>query len=146
MSFRRAHDSTNIAQLVGRMIRLLLWLEGSVKMKFSTQSNYSCLTMTQKPWKQYLRRLRNPEAEEGVPTRVETSAEDYPRNPNCGPIFDLLRGLPNYSINRAPKMCDLKRALRLGGMLVHEGLDEDADDEMRDALTARLKELRDFHA
>jgi type III restriction enzyme len=41
---------------------------------------------------------------------------------------------------------DLKRALRLSGMLMQEGIDEDADEKLRLKLTDRLAELRDDYA
>ncbi len=91
-------------------------------------------------------RLRSPEAEEGVPTRVETATEEYARNLSLSEVFDYLKTLPTYSISRAPKMGEVKRALRLAGMLVHEGIDKEADETVRDVFTRKLKELRDAYA
>jgi type III restriction enzyme len=42
--------------------------------------------------------------------------------------------------------CDIKRALRLAGLLVHEGLNEDADEQLRETFLKKLKELRDKYA
>ena len=43
-------------------------------------------------------------------------------------------------------MTDLKRALRLSGMLMQEGIDEDADEQLRMKFTDKLAELRDGYA
>jgi type III restriction enzyme len=93
-----------------------------------------------------LKRLRNPDAGEGVPTRAETSATAYPRRPGIEDIFEHLQTLQTYTVNRVPKMAETKRVLRLAGMLVHEGINKDADQEVRNALTAKLRELRDKFA
>lgn len=61
-------------------------------------------------------------------------------------VFDHLGKLSTYSVNRAPKMSDLKRALRLAGMLVSTGIDTDADERVRGIFTAKLRELRDEYA
>jgi len=141
MSFRRAQDATSIAQLVGRMIRTPLARRiGSDEVLDTVElflPHYNADAL-----EGVLTRLRSPEAEEGVPTRVETSVAEYPRNPALDACFQRLEGLPTYSVDRAPRMGDVKRALRLAGMLVHKGIDKDADEEMREVLTARLRKLR----
>ncbi len=142
MSFRRAHDPTNVAQLVGRMIRTPLARRiGTIEVLDTVElflPHYNPETL-----QQVLNRLRNPDAEEGVATKVETSVEQYPRNPALAAVFERLRSLPTYSINRAPKMGEVKRALCLSGLLCLEGVNKDADDELRDVLTEKLRELRD---
>ena len=145
MSFRRVQDPTSIAQLVGRMIRtpLARRIESNEVLNtvelFLPHYDASALEGV-------LSRLRSPEAEEGLPTRIETLVVEYTRNPAFSDVFEYLNDLPTYSIERVPKMGDVKRALRLAWMLVHEGVDRDAFDMMRDALTKKLKELRDYYA
>ncbi len=39
------------------------------------------------------------------------------------------------------KMSEAKRALRLAGLLMHEGLNQDADEEMREIFLKKLKEM-----
>jgi type III restriction enzyme len=72
--------------------------------------------------------------------------EVYKRNAEFANLFAHLEELPTYSVSRAPKICDVKRALRLSGMLVLDGVDKNADDEMRDVLIKKLRELRDLYA
>jgi type III restriction enzyme len=90
--------------------------------------------------------LRNPEAHEGTGTTVTTQAVEYPRNPAFAEVFKHLATLKTYSVDRAPKMTDLKRALRLSGLLMQEGIAEDADEKMRLKLTDKLAELREAYA
>lgn len=145
MSFRRAQDPTSIAQLVGRMIRTPL----ARRIKNNEVLNTVEIFLPHydaKALEGVLSRLRSPEAEEGLSTRVETSVVEYARNPALPDVFEYLNELPTYSVERVPKMGDVKRALRLAWMLVHEGVDQDAYDMMRDALTKKLKDLRDYHA
>jgi type III restriction enzyme len=145
MSFRRAQDSTSIAQLVGRMIRTPLARRIGTDEALDTVElflpHYDSSAL-----EEVLKRLRNPEAEEGLGTRVETSTQAYPRNPAMGKIFDHLKTLPTYSINRVPKMSEVKRALRLAGLLVHEGVNPDADEQIRSIFLKKLKDLRDTYA
>lgn len=142
MSFRRAQEPTSIAQLVGRMIRTPL----ARRIKSNEVLNTVELFLPHydsEALEGVLSRLRSPDAEEGLPTRVETSAVEYPRNPALADVFKHLKALPTYAVSRAPKMGEVKRVLRLAGMLVHEGVNQNADEEMRDVLTKKLKELRD---
>lgn len=145
MSFRRAQDPTSIAQLVGRMIRTPLARRIESDEALNTVElflpHYDAEAL-----EGVLSRLRNPEAEEGVPARVETAAVAYSRNPTMAAVFKHLTTLPTYSVDRAPKMGDIKRALRLAGMLVHEGVHQDADEDLREVLTGKLRELRDAFA
>jgi hypothetical protein len=61
-------------------------------------------------------------------------------------VFEHLNTLPTYAVSRIPKMSEVKRALRLAGLLMHEGLNQDADEEMREIFLKKLKELRDKYA
>jgi type III restriction enzyme len=90
--------------------------------------------------------LRSPEEHDSTPSDVTTKAEEYPRNATYSEVFEHLATLKTYSINRAPKMGEIKRALRLAGLLVHDGLDQDADERLRTELTTMLKTLRDAYA
>lgn len=145
MSFRRAKDPTSIAQLVGRMIRTPLARRIDENEVLDTVDlflpHYDADAL-----EGVLSKLRSPDAEEGVPTRVETETVTYERDPAHAAVFDHLETLPNYAINRVPKMGNIKRVLRLAGLLVHEGIDLDADESAREKLTAKLRSLRDEYA
>ena len=140
MSFRRSVDATTIAQLVGRMIRTPL----ARRIESDEALNVVELFLPHYDTdnlENVLNALRNPEAHEGVPSTVTTQAVEYPRNPAFADVFDHLATLKTYSVDRAPKMTDLKRALRLSGMLMQEGIEENADEQLRLKLTDKLKEL-----
>lgn len=145
MSFRRAKDATAIAQLVGRMVRTPLARRIGTDEVLDTVElflpHFDADTL-----EEVLKRLRNPEAEEGVPTRVETSVQAYSRDPDMAGVFERLHKLPTYSVERVPKLSDVKRAMRLAGMLVHEEIDSGADDSVRSALVEKLNELADGFA
>lgn len=145
MSFRRAKDATAIAQLVGRMVRTPLARRIGTDEVLDTVELF-LPHFDSETLEEVLKRLRNPEAEESVPTRVETNVEAYPRDAEMGAVFEHLRKLPTYAVERVPKMSDVKRALRLAGMLVHEGIDSEADESTRAAFVERLKELSDGFA
>ncbi len=142
MSFRRAQDPTSIAQLVGRMIRTPL------ARRIETDEVLNTVDLFLPHYDEtaldgVLEKLRNPDEAEGPPSRAETDVVEYPSNPAVPDVFAHLKTLPTFSVERMPKMGDLKRALRLAGMLVHQGLNQDADERLRDTLTKKLKELRD---
>lgn len=142
MSFRRSVDATTIAQLVGRMIRTPL----ARRIERDEALNVVELFLPHYDTdnlENVLSALRNPEAHEGMPSDVTTQAVEYSRNPAFTNVFNYLATLKTYSVDRAPKMSDLKRALRLSGMHMQEGISEDADEQMRMKLTDKLAELRD---
>ena len=144
MSFRRSVDATTIAQLVGRMIRTPL----ARRIESDEALNVVELFLPHydtENLETVLNALRNPEAHEGVPSDVTTQAVEYPRNPAFTDVFKHLATLKTYSVGRAPKMTDLKRALRLSGLLMQEGIAEDADEQMRLKLTDKLAELREAY-
>lgn len=145
MSFRKSVDATTIAQLVGRMIRTPLARRIETDESLNTVDlflpHYDAQNL-----EKVLNSLRNPDAHEGAPSEVTTSAAAYPRNPAFADVFTHLSTLKNYSVGRAPKLSDLKRLLRLAGQLTLDGIDADADEETRGKLVEKLRELRDKYA
>ncbi|MEQ1828151.1 MAG: DEAD/DEAH box helicase family protein [Pirellula sp.] len=142
MSFRRSVDATTIAQLVGRMIRTPLARRIESDEALNTVELF--LPHYDKDnLDNVLNALRNPEAHDSAPSDVTTKAVEYARNPSFVDVFVHLAKLTTFSIDRAPKMTELKRALRLSGMLMQEGIDEDADETLRNVLTDKLDELRE---
>ena len=143
MSFRRAEDPTSIAQLVGRMVRTPLARRIGTNEVLDTVELF-LPHYNRDAVKAVLELLRNPT--DGLGIRAESSAETYPRNPAMAKVFEHLKTLPTYAVSRVPKMSEAKRALRLAGLLMHEGLNQDADEEMREIFLKKLKELRDKYA
>jgi type III restriction enzyme len=143
MSFRRAEDPTSIAQLVGRMVRTPLARRIGTNEVLDTVELF-LPHYNRDAVKAVLELLRNPT--DGLGIRAESSGETYQRNPALAKVFEHLKTLPTYAVSRVPKMSEAKRALRLAGLLMHEGLNQDADEEMREIFLKKLKELRDKYA
>lgn len=143
MSFRRAADPTSIAQLVGRMVRTPLARRIGTNEVLDTVELF-LPHYNREAVEKVLESLRNPT--EGLGVRAEIAAETYARNPAFVKVFEHLKSLPTYTVSRVPKMGEVKRALRLAGLLMHEGLNENADEEMREIFLKKLKELRDKYA
>lgn len=145
MSFRRSQETTSIAQLVGRMIRtpLARRIERDEVLNTVELSlpHYDTVAL-----EDVLQRLRSPDAEDGIATRAEAEAVTYLRDPGMADVFERLRTLPTYAVNRAPRMDDVKRALRLANLLSVDGIDDDANDDTRARFVAMLKALRDERA
>jgi len=143
MSFRRAEDPTSIAQLVGRMVRTPLARRIGTNEVLDTVELF-LPHYNREAVEKVLENLRNPT--DGLGVRAELAAETYGRNPEFAKVFAHLSTLPTYAVSRIPKMSEVKRALRLAGLLMHEGLNQDADEEMREIFLKKLKELRDKYA
>lgn len=142
MSFRRAQDPTSIAQLVGRMIRTPLARRVEKDEFLNTVSLY-LPHYDAKALDAVLAKLRNPDEHDGPQTEVTTKAVTYPVNSAFAEVHTFLQSLPTYTVVRAPVMGDVKRALRLAGLLVHDNIDSTADERLRELLTAAIKEHRD---
>ena len=143
MSFRRAEDPTSIAQLVGRMVRTPLARRIGTNEVLDTVELF-LPHYNREAVEKVLENLRNPT--DGLGVRAELAAETYGRNPAFAKVFEHLNTLPTYAVSRIPKMSEVKRALRLAGLLMHEGLNQDADEEIREIFLKKLKELRDKYA
>lgn len=140
MSFRTAEDPTSIAQLVGRMVRTPLARRIGTNEVLDTVELF-LPHYNRESVEKVLESLRNPT--EGLGVRAEIAVETYGRNPAFAKVFEYLKTLPTYSVSRVPRMTEVKRVLRLAGLLMHEGLNQDADEEMRGILLNKLRELRD---
>lgn len=143
MSFRTAEDPTSIAQLVGRMVRTPLARRIGTNEVLDTVELF-LPHYNREAVEKVLEGLRNPT--EGLGVRAEIAVETYGRNPAFANVFKHLESLPTYNVSRVPRMTEVKRALRLAGLLMHEGLNQDADEEMRDIFLKKLRELREAYA
>jgi type III restriction enzyme len=136
-------DPTSIAQLVGRMVRAPLARRIGTNEVLDTVELF-LPHYDREAVEKVLENLRNPT--DGLGVRAEIAAETYARNPAMTKVFEHLHTLPTYAVSRVPKMSEVKRALRLAGLLMHEGLNQEADEQMREIFLKKLKELRDNYA
>lgn len=132
MSFRRANDPTNIAQLVGRMVRTPLARRVETSETLNSVSLY--LPYYDEPaLDAIIKRLSQPDAEEGIGIEVskESAIAEYSKDASKAALFEVLAELPSYSIERIPKASNVSRLIKLARQLNLDGIDKDAWDEAK---------------
>jgi type III restriction enzyme len=132
MSFRRASDPTNIAQLVGRMVRTPLARRVETSETLNSVSLYLPY-YDEDALDDIITRLSKPDAEEGIGVEVskESNIAEYSKDTSKAKLFDILAELPSYSIERIPKATNIARLIKLARQLNLDGIDEDAWDESK---------------
>jgi type III restriction enzyme len=130
MSFRKAIDSTLIAQLVGRMVRtpLARSIEGQ---DFLNTVSLFLPHYDKKGLDTILDKLNNPDPDEvGSPVEIEdgTNLVSLLRDPEKAALFDKLETLPSYRIERITKTSNIRRLMKLARLLSMH--DEIAVDEL----------------
>jgi type III restriction enzyme len=145
MSFRKARDHTSIAQLVGRMVRtpLARRIEGSELL--NSVSLY--LPHYEKEGLQaIIEKLNDPENAPATEIVEGAHLVRLIQNPSHLSTFQIMAGLPNYSVERVPKTSDTRRLVRLGRQLTLDEIDSHAWNEAKalviNSLTKELKRLR----
>ncbi len=156
MSFRAAADSTNIAQLVGRMVRTPLARRVIDDEMLNTVALYLPHYNT-KNLTSIIAKLSRPDSGEPV-VDVEDSdnVEGLHRTAGSDKVFEVLAGLPSYVVPRQRKASQVRRLMKLARLLTNDGIDAKALTKGRDTLlalldseyeakkgTARFKELVD---
>ena len=139
MSFRSAQDKTNIAQLVGRMVRTPLarrvesneWLN-TVRLYLPHYNLKNVGEIVQK--------LRDPNAEDGVGTTVTVKKDEkvYNRAPDSQDAFDMLEQLPSYRLIGGPKKANTSRLRTLARALVADQFYDEAEGEAKDLIVEEL--------
>ncbi len=142
MSFRTAQDKTNIAQLVGRMVRTPLarrvekdqWLN-TVRLYLP---HYNYLNVVE-----VVEKLRDPGAEEGlgVETVVASEEKTYQRAPGSEAAFEFLAQLPNYRVVGAPKKANTARLRTLARALVTDKFYPGAEKEAKEIIVDELWQI-----
>lgn len=132
MSFRRASDPTNIAQLVGRMVRTPLARRIETSETLNSVSLYLPY-YDEKALDDIINRLSKPDAEEGIGVEVskESQIAEYVKDPDKANLFEALSELPSYSIERIPKASNVARLIKLARQFNLDGIDKDAWDESK---------------
>jgi type III restriction enzyme len=140
MSFRRAVDSTLIAQLVGRMVRtpLARRIEGSEALN----SVHLYLPHYEEDEVQkIIKRLQSRDPEEGVAVEVVDGDEmvDLTLDETKKACVELYQRLPSYAVERIPKMSDIRRLMKLSRNLDHDEIGSKTEDTEKDCIVAYLK-------
>lgn len=143
MSFRRAVDYTNIAQLVGRMVRTPFADRVSSDETLNTVALYLPHFDTES-LEQVIGYLENPDTVVGLAVKARRGefTVEISRDAKLGAIFDFAEALPTYIVERVAKMSDVRRLVRLSRYLAQDKLDEKAWDVQRSYVVSRLEKER----
>lgn len=143
MSFRRAHDFTHIAQLVGRMVRAPLARQIHENDFLNSVSLY-LPHYSKSGLQKVLERLQDPDPGDFTPVEVTDgrALQTLVRAKDGEPAFALLERLPSYVVERIPKATNVKRLVRLGRQLTFKGIDPEALDGTRSLIVEALEAER----
>jgi type III restriction enzyme len=141
MSFRRAADSTLIAQLVGRMVRT------PEARRVVGNPFLNAVSLYLPNWKEdalerVIRHLTEGEESVPIPVARGENSISYRRAKRVKPLFDAASGLPTYPARRLNKDSNVKRSLQLARYLAADQLRPDALGETRNALLDLLEAHR----
>jgi type III restriction enzyme len=134
MSFRTAVDATNIAQLIGRMVRAPLAHRIGTDALLNTVELY-LPHYDAGGVEAVIERLER--ADEGqAPLDYENADEvvDVHQDASLAGCFKLYRALPSYVIPRSRKTSEVKRLMKLARLLANDDIDPDALDKATAAL------------
>jgi type III restriction enzyme len=127
MSFRAAADSTNIAQLVGRMVRTPLARRILDNEILNTVSLY-LPHYDAKGLQKVVTKLSKPDDDSPPIMDIQQSDDvvDMQRANRSETYFELLAALPSYVVPRKRKASQVRRLMKLARLLTNDELDEDA--------------------
>src|SRR5438876_9304502 len=138
MTFRKAVDKTSIAQLIGRMIRTPL---------ARRIDSFEMLNAVELYLPHYdkgnleaiLAELRNPDAEDRVPTEVTTIPQvAYSRNSSLGDVFTVLEQIKTASFLNPCRLAPVRGLMRLAWLLTDDEFDAKAYERERADLVSLL--------
>jgi type III restriction enzyme len=143
MSFRTALDHTGIAQLVGRLVRTPL--ARSIKGDDFLNSVSLFLPHYDKTaLKKVVAYLSQPETGLAAPPEIvdEEDLVELPRVPEMAELFELVTGLPTYTVEKISKATNVRRLIRLGRALAYDKLDPKALDQARKLVLTTIEAER----
>jgi len=143
MSFRRALDSTLIAQLVGRLVRTPL-ARSIVSNDFLNSVSLFLPHYDKESLKRVVEYLSKPETGVAAPPEVieEDELVELPRVAAMSELFELAETLPTYSVERISKASNVRRLVRLGRALAYDKIRPTGLDEARDLVLTTLEAER----
>lgn len=138
VSFRSAKDETNIAQLVGRMVRAPLARRIDANEHLNTVALYLPY-YDRKTVEKVIQRLTS-DPSNVPPTKVREGklAESLHRAPKLDDCFTALAALPTYTIPRSRPMKPVARLAKLAALLAELSLESDPVKTYRALLTRLL--------
>lgn len=143
MSFRRAVDYTNIAQLVGRMVRNPLARSVSTDQRLNTVSLYLPY-YDEESLNVVVDYLHSPDPAVGLPSQTQRGEFqiEVKRDAKLKAVFAFAEKLPTYSVERVPKVSSIKRLARLGRYLAQDKVDAKANQTLRAFIVKQLEKER----
>lgn len=152
-SFRHAQDATNIAQLVGRMVRTPLARRVESSETLNSVSLYLPY-FDKAALEEIVSKLSSPDAEVGIgvsEVKIAGETAELSKDATKAALFEALSELPSYSIERIPKASKVSRLIKLARQLNLDGIDKDAWDQAKQLVVdtlkteaERLKDNQDF--
>ena len=138
MSFRAAADSTNIAQLVGRMVRTPL-ARRIVDDELLNNVSLYLPHYDKRGLDSIIAKLSKPDSG-AASVDVEKSEDmlDLHRAAGSEKAFEALAALPSYIVPRKRKSSQVRRLMKLARLLANDGIDGNALTKGRNALLAVL--------
>lgn len=140
-SFRAAQDATNIAQLVGRMVRTPLARRVESSETLNSVSLYLPY-FDKAALEEIVSKLSSPDAEVGIgvsEVKIASETAELNKDATKAELFEVLSELPSYSIERIPKASKVSRLIKLARQLNLDGIDKDAWDEGKQLVVDTLK-------
>ncbi|HKO99501.1 MAG TPA: DEAD/DEAH box helicase family protein [Pyrinomonadaceae bacterium] len=124
MSFRKAVDSTLIAQLVGRMVRtpLARRIEGN---EFLNKVSLYLPHYDESGLEKIVKQLNEGDPEIGAAVEVEEGVDliSLIRDPDKAELFNKLEKLPSYYVERITKTSDIRRLIKLARLLAFDEIE-----------------------
>ena len=142
MSFRKAEDRTNIAQLVGRMVRTPLARRIEKDEFLNTVRlylpHYNALNVAA-----VVEKLKDPNVEDatGVNVILKDQEKQYSLALEGMEAVAMLHTLPTYRLTGAPKKANTARLRTLARALVVDKFDSDAEGKAKDIIVDELWQI-----
>ncbi len=137
MSFRKAVDSTMIAQLVGRMVRTPL-AKRIDNNDFLNKVSLYLPHYDESGLKKILDELNNPETGSTVEVEEGDDLVSLVRDKSKAALFEKLEKLPSYYVERITKMSDIKRVMKLSRLLTFDEIGKKEWDRAKKLIVQTL--------
>jgi type III restriction enzyme len=145
MSFRKAVDSTMIAQLVGRMVRTPL--AQRVDNEFLNSVSLALPHYNEAAVDAIVKKLQDAESASAAEVVKESEIETYRRDPGKADLFTAIAKVPTYVVDRPRRIAESSRLVKLGRLLNRhtaiQGLGEKTRRFVIDRLLAQRDRLRE---
>ena len=140
MSFRKATDSTLIAQLVGRMVRTPL-ARRVVDNEFLNMVTLFLPHYDETGLKRVVEELTRSDPEILPPVSIEegNNVSVLPKRKHCDDIFESLSKIPSYTVPKSRKTKGVKRLMKLARLLANDEIFLNANERAIQRLLTLLK-------